>query len=236
MQRFFIDPSGIKKNQIEINDSQIAHQISRVLRMRQGDNFIVLDGSGCEFKCKLTGYNKDFVTADVIEKRANAAEPEFSVTLYQAMPKKMELFEFILQKGAEIGVSGFVPLISEFTERDEVSKRDRLERILREAAEQSERGKIPILHNEIKFAEALNQQFAFPILLHSRGENLPLSSVVSGARECGKCELFIGPEGGFSEKEVASAKEKNFKICSLGPRILRAETAAISAAAILLLQ
>lgn len=197
---------------------------------------MVLDGSGMEFNCKLISATEAAVTADIIEKRDNTSEPDLFVTLYQAMPKKMELFELVLQKGTEIGVSEFVPLISEFTERDEVSKRDRLDRILREAAEQSERGKIPVLHNEIKFKDVLNQRFFFPILLHSRGENISLSSVVMDAKNAGRCEIFIGPEGGFSEKEVAEAKEKNFKICSLGERILRTETAAISAAAILLLQ
>ncbi|MBI5413800.1 16S rRNA (uracil(1498)-N(3))-methyltransferase [Candidatus Peregrinibacteria bacterium] len=236
MQRFFIDSSDIKGNQIEIRNPQIAHQILRVLRMRTGSCFVALDGSGMEFICKLISANEGAVTADIIEKRANTAEPDLFVTLYQAMPKKMDLFEFVLQKDTEIGVSAFVPLASEFTERGEVSKRDRLERILREAAEQSERGKIPTLHNEIKFPDALNQKLSFPILLHCRGENLPLSSVLNEAKKHGKCELFIGPEGGFSEKEVASAREKNFKICSLGKRILRTETVAISAATILLLQ
>jgi 16S rRNA (uracil1498-N3)-methyltransferase len=231
MQRFFLKPHNIKGDVIHIDDPLVIHQMSRVLRMRPNDHFIALDNTGFEFECSLVSIDKDGVKADIFEKRPNQTEPEILVTLYQAMPKKMELFEMILQKCTEIGVSEFVPLITEFTERAEISKYERLGKILREAAEQSERGKIPVLRTETKFADAISGKLTYPILLHSRGNLTPLSA----EPKVKKCEIFIGPEGGFSENEVELAKMSGFKICSLGKRILRTETAAIVSAALLLL-
>lgn len=221
---------------MRISQPEIVHQMKNVLRMKPGAQFIALDNLGFEFACRISDISDLRVDAQIIEKHLNAAEPELFVTLYQAMPKKMELFEMILQKCTEIGVSEFVPMVTEFCERESLSKRERLERILREATEQCERGKIPTLKKEIKFAEAINCDLKFPILLHSRGQNSPLNLQTKEANQIKRCEIFIGPEGGFSEKEVTAAQSKNYKICSLGKTILRTETAAISASTILLLQ
>lgn len=214
---------------MQISAPELIHQIKNVLRMKPSGRFIALDNSGFEFECEISEISEGKIAARIIEKRKNEAEPELFVTLYQAIPKKMELFELILQKCTEIGVSEFVPMVTEFGERGALSKHERLERILREAAEQCGRGKIPVLKKEIKFADAINANLSCPILLHSRGAASPL------AKQIGACEIFIGPEGGFSEKEITAAQNKNFKICSLGKTILRIETAAISAATILLL-
>lgn len=236
MQHFFLSPESFGESDVQITDSSVIHQLKNVLRMRPGDSFVALDGLGFEFECEAREISEKRIVATILEKRKNALEPALCVTLYQAMPKKMELFEIILQKCTEIGVSEFVPMITEFCERDELKKRDRLEKILREASEQCERGKIPVVRDSIKFQDVLNVEFSLPILLHSRGNLSPLSSQISAAKQIGKCEIFIGPEGGFSEKEVEAAQKANFKICSLGSRILRTETAAISASSILLLQ
>lgn len=230
MQRFFLQPGSFKDDLIEITDAAVIHQMSRVLRMRPNDHFIALDNTGFEFECSLVTIDKDQAKADIFEKRRNESEPLIFVTLYQAMPKKMELFEMVLQKCTEIGVSEFVPLVTEFTERTQISKYERLGKILREAAEQSERGKLPVLRTETKFADVLGEKFSCPILLHSRGN---LTSLSAGPK-AKKCEIFIGPEGGFSENEVELARLAGFKICSLGKRILRTETAAIAAATLLL--
>ncbi|MEK9132600.1 MAG: RsmE family RNA methyltransferase [Patescibacteria group bacterium] len=234
MQRFFLAPQDFTESAVRISQPEIVHQMKNVLRMKPGARFIALDNLGFEFECKINDISDSQIDAQIVEKRVNAAEPQLFVILYQAMPKKMELFEMILQKCTEIGVSEFVPMFSEFCERESLSKRERLARILREAAEQCERGKIPTLKKEIKFAEALNQDLSFPVLLHSRGENSPLRLQTEKANQIKRCEIFIGPEGGFSEKEVNAAQSKNFRICSLNSRILRTETSAISAATILL--
>ncbi len=134
MQRFFLDPANFTETTVNISAPEIIHQMSRVMRMRIGEKFIALDNTGNEYMCVLAELTDKKAKAEIAEKRQNLAEPAIFVTLYQAMPKKMELFELILQKCTEIGVSEFVPLISEFCEREFLSKLERLEKILREAS------------------------------------------------------------------------------------------------------
>ncbi|MBI4995030.1 16S rRNA (uracil(1498)-N(3))-methyltransferase [Candidatus Peregrinibacteria bacterium] len=235
MQRFFLNPENFTENTVTLTDINILHQILRVLRMHTGDQCVFLDNSGLEFLSKITELNEKKAVAKILEKRKNACEPEIFVILFQAMPKKPELFELVLQKGTEIGVSAFVPLITERTEREQLSKRDRLEKIIREAAEQSERGKTPSLSEPIIFEKAVMEIFdGISIILHSRGNWPNLSSKLAKIKTAKKCRIFIGPEGGFSEKEIKFAEQKGFFICSLGSRILRTETAAIVAGGLVL--
>lgn len=233
MQRFFLKPEDFKSNEVVITDLPLLHQIKNVLRMRTGDRFVALDGEGAEFLCEIKNIGQQLI-ADIIKKRKNEAEPEIFMTLFQAMPKKMELFEFMLQKCTELGVGAFVPLIAQHTERAAISKRNRLEKILREAAEQSERGKIPTLAGEMNFQSALNfaakSTSAISILLHGRGNFPPFSAQIQAIKASKICNIFIGPEGGFSEQELEQAAANGLIIASLGPRILRTETAAIAAA------
>lgn len=236
MQRFFLNSENFSGEKVFIKNPDVLHQVNKVLRMRSGDQFIALDNSGFEYLCVLEELNKDNIHARIIEKRRNTAESEIFVTLYQALPKKMELFEWVLQKGTEIGVSGFVPLITEHTERREITKRDRLEKILREASEQSERGKIPSLFEPTTFEKAVAENFdGISIILHGRGNYPSLKSKLPEISRTKKCRIFIGPEGGFSEKEIKFAEQKGFFVCSLGPRILRTETAAIAAVSLIAL-
>lgn len=240
MQRFFLRPENFLRSgtdeKIVIRDRDILHQINKVLRMRVSDKFIVLDNGGFEYLCALENLDENIASARITEKRKNAAEPELFVALYQSLPKKMELFEWVLQKGTEIGVSAFVPLITEHTERREITKRDRLKKILREAAEQSERGKIPSLSEPIDFEKAIAENFdGISIILHSRGNYSSLSSKLPEIKTARKCRIFIGPEGGFSGKEIEQAQKTGFAVASLGPRILRTETAAVVVAGLMLL-
>ncbi len=207
-------------------------QMKQVLRMRTGDTFMGLDNLGHEFLCVVEDIKLDEIHAKILKKEMNKNEPDISLTLFQAMPKKMELFEWVLQKGTELGVSEFVPLITKHTERDELTKRDRLERILKEAAEQSERGKIPTLSEPLKLSALRTAYPSLPLILfHGRGDFPPLSSQLSQIKTWPKCGLVIGPEGGFSEEEVALAQQQEFFILSLGSRVLRTETAGIATAA-----
>lgn len=235
MQHFFID-SPITGEKLNIKDPRIVHQMERVLRMRSGERFIALDGSGFEYECAVTRLEKDFVEAEILHKKMNEAEPSVRITLFQALPKKMELFEWVLQKGTEIGVSEFAPIITERTERSEITKPERLEKILMEAAEQSERGKLPRLGEVQKFEDAVRtamQKSGASFLLHGRGD-YPLFSPLVREKDIDHINLFIGPEGGFSESEIEFAKKNDVKIAALGKRVLRTETAGIVAAALAL--
>lgn len=239
MQHFFVEPECVQDREAVIKDEAIAHQIMRVLRMQAGDKFILLDNSGNEFLCELSEATGKIIKAFVLETRKNTCEPAIFVTLYQALPKKMEKIELVLQKGTEIGASKFVPMITERTERSEISKRQRLTKILREAAEQCERGKIPELAETINFENAVSetakQSRAENVLLHSDAKSLALTAHIEEIKKAGFCNIFIGPEGGFSEKEITLARKKGFLIASLGPRTLRTETAGIVALSLIVI-
>lgn len=232
MQHFFVKPENFQGDRVEITEPPILHQMMRVLRMQKGDEAMVLDNSGDEFFCRLEFLSEQKAELRILEKRKNTAEPEIFVTLYQALPKKPELFEWVLQKGTEIGVSRFVPLITERTERTNVPKPERLEKILKEAAEQSERGKIPELGEIQKFPAAFTHTTGRQkILLHGRGKYPLLSKIVA---KQGPIDILVGPEGGFMESEIDQAEKSGFTIASLGMRVLRTETAGIVAAALIL--
>lgn len=229
----------VADSNVRITDAAQVHQMYRVLRMRVSDRCVLLDNCGNEFECTVLECSQRSVTLTVVEKRKNASESEISLTLFQALPKKMELFEWILQKGTEIGVSRFVPIITKFTEREGFPRRDRLEKILKEASEQSERGRIPKLEEPVEFNDALSSMHLSPaastaVLLHSRGDFPAVNSLLPKIQAQHSCELFIGPEGGFSEEEVKAASNKGFSIASLGKRILRTETAGIVAGSVIL--
>lgn len=236
MNRFFLDSGCFRDTEVVIDSPSVIHQMQNVLRMRSGEKFIALDNTGMEFLCAIMEITGHSAKARIIEKQVNTNETSLRLVLFQSMPKKMELFEWVLQKGTEIGVSAFVPLITSRTERKRIGKVDRLKRILREASEQSERGRIPELRNPTGFDRALSEDASeTKILLHSRGEFPLLSKEHSKLKNAKTISIFIGPEGGFSDEEVKFAEQSGLSIMSLGPRVLRTETAGIAAASLILL-
>lgn len=229
MQHFFLEPRCFKEDKVKVTDADVLHQLRRVLRMRTGDLFMALDNEGFEYECEVSSIDDRHADAWITDKRPCSREPTKFITLYQALPKKNEIFEMILQKGTELGVSRFVPILTEFTQNEGFIKRERLERIIKEAAEQSERGRLPILVEPTPLHLALkNMEGQDAFLFHSRGE-LPFFSDEL-KKTTRPLSLFIGPEGGFSDKEVEMSREKTTTV-SLGSRILRMETAAIVATA-----
>ncbi len=238
MQRFFVAPdsAAIKENEIILRDEEQLHQMTRVLRMEVGDRVVCLDNTGMEYDCVVQELGKKNAVLKVEGKVIAKTEPTVNVTIYQALPKKMELFEWVLQKGTELGVKKFVPMITAFCQRNELPKRERLERILVEAAEQSERGIIPLLANAVEYKKAIAEDTAaLKIVLHSRGTWPLLSTLMAEHKDATEVALFIGPEGGLRDDEVSLAEKSGAHIASLGPRILRTETAAIAAAALVLI-
>ncbi|MDW8102267.1 MAG: 16S rRNA (uracil(1498)-N(3))-methyltransferase [Anaerolineae bacterium] len=239
LHRFFINPEQIKGTEVTLKQPQ-AHQIRNVLRMHPGEKIVVLDNSGWEYLVELTAVDRDEVKGQVVEKRLNLSEPSTRVTLYQAILKG-EHFELVLQKGTEIGVVSFVPLISErciVGDADYVEKkRERWERIIAEAAEQSGRGLLPRLEEPTLFAKAcrdLKMRGGLSIMPWEGERKRSLKDALAGEKRPFSVSIIVGPEGGFSEKEVEMAHRYGIITVSLGPRILRAETAGIVTAALVL--
>ena len=214
-----------------LDDPETIDQIKKVLRLKTGDEVLFLDGSGKEYRTAIKEIGNSVIKGEVIESLQNQNEPELKITLYQALCKK-DKFEWILQKGTEVGISEFVPVITERTEKLGLN-RERADKILKEAAEQSERGIIPKLLETQNFEDMIKNAVWEKIILDKSGEKISsrLSSVVGRKSNV---NLFVGPEGGWTEQELKISKESGAKIISLGPRVLRAETAGIIAAAILL--
>lgn len=238
IHRFFLPPSAWQNESVHF-DAASSHQIAHVLRMRPGAQVIVFDNSGLEYQVELSEVHGKSVTGRILARRRVDTEPRISLTLYAAVLKG-EKFEWVLQKGTEVGVGCFVPLLGERTvARDPAqieSKRARWERIIQEATEQSGRVRLPTLARPTPFAAALAHSVAqndLTLFLSPEPSASPLTGLSSDIRPL-RVGLFIGPEGGFSDSELAQAQAAGLRPFSLGPRILRAETAAVVAAALTL--
>lgn len=232
--RFFIPPNNIIPPIVQFSGDTV-RQIKTVLRMQPGDEIVVLDNSGAEYRVALVSVEKRQVTGRIIAKQTAIREPAVGVTLYQGMLKANK-FEWILQKCTELGVCRFTPTICQRSiVRDPKSiakKNERWQAIIREAAEQSGRGRLPQLEPAISLAEAVSQAQAEGVVIMAWEEaaDQSLRQTLSEA-QTERMALFIGPEGGFAPEEAALARESGAKLVTLGPRILRAETAAIAAVA-----
>jgi len=229
--RFFLPPASFSAGEVQFGQ-EATHQIVRVLRLRRHDEVIALDGTGMEYVVRLEELQPT-VTGSISERRANQAEPRTHVTLYLGMLKAAK-FELVLQKGTEIGVSRFVPILTERAVAAEpaAARQRRFDTIVSEAAEQSGRGRIPEVGTPLAFGDALTQATGIKILLWEDEHTTGLGDI---PLEVGApVNLFIGPEGGFSITEVALARDAGAAVASLGRRILRAETAAMVVAALVL--
>jgi 16S rRNA (uracil1498-N3)-methyltransferase len=210
-----------------------------VLRLRPGVRLLLLDGAGFEYPAELLDLQGDQAAVRVLDRRPAAGEPRLTLTLYAALLKGQHL-EWVLQKGTELGVGAFVPMTTRRTVVRDTGrahkKRARWERILREAAEQCRRGRVPALSDPLSFddacrAAAANHERAF--LPHVQERGIGLAEAAAGEPPA-RAALLIGPEGGFEQDEVQHAIDCGIQVVGLGPRTLRAETAALAAATILL--
>lgn len=211
-------------------DLEILNQARNVLRLKKGDGFILADGKLNEAVVKIVGMDKKFIEVEVIEKSINKNEPETYGALYCSILKR-ENFELVCQKATECGIKEIVPVISARTVKFGF-KKERLEKIIREAAEQSGRGVLPVLGDALNFKEAFEKARENDLNLF-----FEMDSPLVNKEEMGKAKkigIFIGPEGGWSEEELELVKSKieksdKFKMAGLGKLTLRAETAAIVA-------
>jgi 16S rRNA (uracil1498-N3)-methyltransferase len=204
----------------------------RVLRLRPGDRVIAFDGRGVEYTVALITLRDEDAIGVVEAETPLASEPRLRLTLYQALLPR-EKFEHVLQKGTEVGVSAFVPLA---TARSlvpggaiDAARLERWRRILAEAAEQSGRGAVPELAPSQTLDQVLAEQDSNLMLMAwEREAELSLRQVLQSRerqREAGSVALLVGPEGGFTPEEARAARAAGAVTVSLGPRILRAETA-----------
>ena len=249
MNRFFVSKDSFHGDKVLLG-SDHAHQLRDVLRMKEGEHIVVLDNEGLEYDVVLTQVRREQVIGQIEEKRPASGEPVVQITLFQSLLTR-DKFEIVLQKCTEVGVTEFVPMVTERSLIRETfikpEKVDRWQRIITEAAEQSHRGRIPKLLLPLSFVQVLEQLAGFdrrliawpaPECLYrgpaEGGLSLWQALLADNKNVPRTVALLIGPEGGFSEREVELAKEKGVTPITLGPRILRTETAAIVASALVL--
>jgi 16S rRNA (uracil1498-N3)-methyltransferase len=221
--RFFVEPAAMAGERFPLPPS-IAHQVQRVLRLRDGDEIVLLDGAGEEARCRLES------GACVVESRGPAGgEPRHRLTVWQALLRGDHL-EPVIRHGTEVGIARFSLVVGERCVARDVSAQrlERLRAIAREAAEQSERGVLPVIDPPVPVEAALPDAADGSVLLYERNAGLRLTELPLPPG------LFIGPEGGFTPGEVAVAERAGLTIAGLGPRILRSETVAVAAAAVIL--
>jgi len=238
--RFFI-PLKIFINDQVVFPKDLQTQISRVLRLKAGDEVEVLDNQGKAFLVKLAVGPDQTLIGEILSSRSVDTEPLVRLTLYFGLTQR-EKVEWILQKGTEVGVSVFQPYISHRTLAQGTGNAEkhgvRWQAILREASEQSGRGHIPELFPVLKFKDALKASVASCEFVTAAWEDeivQDLKAVLAGRRPA-SIGLFCGPEGGFDPAEIDLMRTAGIQFFSLGKRILRMETAAILAPALVLFE
>jgi len=212
---------------VNIDDFEIVNQIKNVLKLEIGEK-LILFFDGKEILCSIDCINKKFINCNVLENK-KAVLSKNDIVLYCAILKK-DNFELIVQKVSEVGVSKIVPIITERTIKTNLNI-ERLNKIAKEACEQAERSDIVIISDIKKFKDCLKTEEALNFLFDFSGEEFNDLKINKKNKSIA---LFIGPEGGFTDKEVKLAKDNDFIIARLGKNVLRGETAAIVASYLLI--
>lgn len=239
MARFFVQNDSVKNNLITITGPDVKH-ISKVLRLVPGDKIGVSTGNGREFEAVIREITTKEVISEIVTEKQVSTESPIRVNLYQGLPKgdKMEL---IIQKSTELGVGRIIPIISERTVvkldgKKAGERRLRWQRIAEEAAKQSRRTAIPMVEEPVEFETALEQLSNNQLVIMPWEEQKSggIKQLLMNHAGIAEISIFIGPEGGFSQREARTAADKGVHLVTLGPRIMRTETAGIVTAAIVL--
>ena len=225
----FLSPEELSKEEVIITGNQSKHL--SVLRVKKGEIITVFDGLGYKYDCKILQINKKNFIVEKLCKAPYSAESPVSITLAQGIAKG-EKMDLIIQKATELGVNKIIPLITERSQVRHTAKIERWRKIAISAAEQSCRGKVPEINEPVSLDVFLNVQH-IGIIFHEEEKGKHLKQTLKDFKDSKEITLLIGTEGGFSKEEVNAAVEKGFMEASLGPRILRTETAAIKAISII---
>lgn len=231
MPKYFFDKESDKK----LSEETI-HHLKRVLRVRVGDKVVLCDGKSTDYHTIIK--NLTPFEYEIENTKESGTELSTKITLYQAMPKADKM-EWIVQKAVELGVYAIVPVYTEHcvkrnTKADAKAnvKIERLQKIAESAAGQSMRGIVPSVVMPMEWDKALKnvkeKEKMLNIVAYEKERDTTIKSVID-KNEVEEISLWIGPEGGFSKKEVQDMEDASFELVSLGSRILRTETAAIAA-------
>jgi len=237
MSRFFVPPEAVKGNSIFIGAKE-AHHILDVMRLKKSDGVITFDGTGKEYTGVIKDISRNSLTVEITGTRKLSVTEALQITLIQALPKK-EKMDYIVEKSTELGVHSIVPAITGRTipDWDEPKKRSQAERwkkIAREAAKQCGRADIPVISAISKFTDAIGNfnDFDMRLIAVLSEKTVPVKEAIAGFKS-GKIVAAIGPEGDFTADESSFAGKCGFKAISLGPRVLKSDTAGLALLSIL---
>ena len=232
MPRFFID--GAADGRAYIAGADALH-IAKALRMRPGEALTLCDGKGTDFDGVLETVTDRQVTVRISASRPSQAEPTLAVTLYQGLPKGDKM-DWIVQKAVELGVTAVVPVATRRSvarlEGKADKKQERWQRIAAEAAGQCGRGMLPSVERPLSWSQALSRLSGEPALVFYEGGGRPLRELVTPSTR--RLSVFVGPEGGFDPEEIDAIRRQGGGVATLGPRILRCETAPLAALTLLM--
>ena len=236
MFNFFVDDSARVGNCFRISGKDHNH-ICNVLRMQVGDTFLVSCG-GTSSLCSLQYIGEDVLEAEIVEEDYRSTELPVRFYLFQGLPKGDKL-ELIIQKTVELGVAGIVPVemsrcVMKLDDKKKKSRRERWQAIAESAAKQSKRNLIPEVSDVLSYKQAMARAGELDLFLVPYENELGMQATreaLARIRPGMSVGILIGPEGGFDEKEIELARQTGAAVISLGKRILRAETAAVTAVA-----
>lgn len=242
MNHFFVEEWQVQGSDIVIEGTDVNH-IKNVLRMKIGEEIMISNGTDKHFICSITELSEKNVIARIVDVDSNSSELPVKLTLFQGLPKadKMEL---IIQKAVELGAYEIVPVamkrcVVKLDAKKEKNKLTRWNGISESAAKQSKRMIIPEVKPVMTFQEAVAyaEGLDYNVIPYEFAEGMKESKeIVKKISDYKHVGIFIGPEGGFDESEIALAKEKNMQIISLGRRILRTETAGLTTLSIIMFE
>ncbi len=239
MPHFFVPPENISADRIAIT-GQDAFHLKNVLRVKKGESLGVSDGENHIYQVRVVELSHGSVVTQILEKKSLECEPQTTITLVQSLAKHPKM-EWIVQKGTEIGVSRFWPVLTERSiphlnsaKQDKQSKR--WQKISEAAAKQCGRLKIPQVSTVRSWPEALGSLKSMDlVILPWEGETKQgIKTVLAKRKTPRSLAVLIGPEGGFSQREAGEAQKAGALPVTLGPRILRTETAGLIACALIL--
>ena len=241
MSTFYVENQQINENNITIINDDVKH-IKNVLRYKIGDEIDVCDENGVRYKTKIENFEQDKVNLKILDISNEITECNINITLYQGLPKSDKM-DLIIQKCTELGVKTVVPVITDrvivkLDEKSESKKIDRWQKIAKEAAKQSGRQIVPTIENTINLKNSIEKLSKYDIVImpyECEKERL-IKKILKKLDESVKnIAIIIGPEGGFSDNDVEILKKcKNLEKVSLGPRILRTETAGLATLAMVI--
>lgn len=240
MHQFFVESSQIGKEYVTITGEDVRH-IRNVLRMRAGEEVRISDGSGRDCFCEIEEVGAGEVRARILDRPAESTELPGRIFLFQAVPKG-ERMEYVIQKAVELGVYEIIPVemkycVVRLDEKKKAKKRERWQAVAESAAKQAKRSRIPNVHSVMTYEEALSyaRECDYCLLPYENERGMAGTRMFLDKIKPGKdISVMIGPEGGFAKEEIAMAADMD--VISLGRRILRTDTAAVTVLSALMLE